>query len=193
MSPIVNDITAVILAGGKNTRLNQEKSLLKIRGTCLIDKQVELLNKLFANILISTGKELIKNRFPHIRSIEDEFKDCGPLGGIQAAMKHCEKEAVFVFACDMPSLQADLIMRQIEIYRNIDAEIVVPRHAEGIEPLHAIYSVKNLPYLESCLQNGSYSVRSFYKNAKIEYYDLERENISCFFNINTHSDLKKII
>jgi molybdenum cofactor guanylyltransferase len=187
-----SDITAVILAGGKNSRIQQEKSLLNIRGTYLIDRQVELLSTIFEQIIIVTAKDIIKNRFPAIRTIEDEFFDCGPLGGIHAAIKNSRSEAVFVFACDMPNLSREIINKQIETYHNTPEDVLVPRHEEGIEPLHAIYSSSNLPFLEKCLNNRSYSVRSFYQKSNTRYLDFDKKEIPYFFNINTHSDLSRL-
>ncbi len=106
-------------------------------------------------------------------------------------MKHSKTEAVFVFACDMPYLESSAILRQIAAFQNTSCEVMVPRHTDGIEPLHAIYSRSNLPYLEECLQTGRYSVRSFYGRTKARYFDIE--DTSCFLNINTFNDLKQII
>jgi len=189
----IKNITAVILAGGKNTRIQREKSLIKIQGDYLIDKQVTLLESIFENIIISTSKEVIRSRFPSLQIVEDEYIHCGPLGGIHAAMKYAHTDAVFVFACDMPYLNANVILRQIAVYRNSMLDILVPKHAEGIEPLHAIYSTANLPFLEECLKIGNYSVRSFYARSKAGYLDFESRYINNFFNINTQRDLQKIV
>ena len=186
----ITNITAVILAGGKNTRIQQEKSLIKIQGNHLIDQQVKLLDSIFENIIISTSKAAIINKFPALQTVEDEYIDCGPLGGIQAAMKLAQTEAVFVFACDMPYLDTNVILRQIDAYRNSNVDIMVPKHEEGIEPLHAIYSRTNLPFLEECLKNGRYSVRSFYARSNAGYLDFEKKYINNFYNINTQRDLQ---
>jgi molybdopterin-guanine dinucleotide biosynthesis protein A len=189
----INDITAVILAGGKNSRINQEKSLIRFQGDCLIDRQVELLQSIFENIIIATSKESIKEKFPTMQLVEDEYINCGPLSGIHSAMKHSPTKSVFVFACDMPFLDTSIILRQISVFRRSNADILVPRHAEGIEPLHAIYSISNLPYLEECLKTKRYSVRSFYQKSHTEYLDFASQYIRNFFNINTPYDLQKII
>ncbi|MCF7912687.1 MAG: molybdenum cofactor guanylyltransferase [Candidatus Cloacimonetes bacterium] len=189
----ISDITAVILAGGKNTRIQREKSLIKIQGDFLIDKQVKLLKSIFENIIISTSKASIKERFPDIQIVEDEYLNCGPLGGIQAAMKHAHTETIFVFACDMPYLDTGVILHQIAVFRNSEVDILVPKHAEGIEPLHAIYSKANLPFLEESLLAGNFSVRSFYARSNAGYLHFELKFIANFFNINTQRDLQKII
>lgn len=189
----ISDITAVILAGGKNTRINREKSLIKINDDFLIDRQVNLLRKIFCNIIIITSKIELINRFSDIKTFEDQFKECGPLGGIHAAISEAETDAVFVFACDMPNLNEFVIRNQIESYHCEKKEIIVPSHREGIEPLHAIYSVKSLPFLEDNLKKGKLSVRSFYEYCDTRYLGFKDSEIKYFFNINTSEDLKKII
>jgi len=189
----IKDISVVILAGGKNSRIKKEKSLLKINGDHLIDKQVQLLSNIFENIIIVTSKDEIKRKFPDLLIVEDEFKNCGPLGGIHTAMKHASTSSIFVFACDMPNLTNSIILQQVATFRNTTCDILVPRHEEGIEPLHAIYSNTNLPFLEKCLVAGRYSVRSFYNQVNAGYLDLEAKHINGFFNINTYADLKKIV
>lgn len=188
----VNEITAVILAGGKNSRIKQEKSLLKIDGIHLIEKQIGILKDLFVNIMISTNKPVLRKKFSDYKIVEDKYKNCGPLAGVHSALLHCQTKAVFAFACDMPYLNKELLLRQVEIFRKTNSQIIVPRHSEGIEPLHAIYSVETLPHLESCLKNGHFSVRSFYEYYKTGYMDVTDSEIKYFFNINTPSDLDKI-
>jgi molybdopterin-guanine dinucleotide biosynthesis protein A len=190
---MISNITAVILADGKNTRLQMEKSLLEIDGSPLIDYQVLLLQSIFFRVMISSSKEALKIKFPQLKFVQDEYQCCGPLAGIQAAMKAADTEAVFVFACDMPFLNRDLILKLVNAYQNSRADILVPRHQDGIEPLHAIYSTANLPYLEKSLASGDYSVRSFYRETKTAFYDLSADYIKFFYNINTHSDLSSLI
>lgn len=189
----INDITAVILAGGKNTRLRKEKSLLKIDGDYLIDIQLKVLRQIFDEIMISTGKPILKEKYSEMKLIADEYENCGPLGGVHAALKHCETDAIFTFACDMPFLNAKLIRLQINEFYHRKVQIIVPSHIEGIEPLHAIYSKTTLPYLEECLKIGRLSVRSFYKFCKTGYLDIEPAEIRYFYNINTPEDLSKVM
>ncbi|MDP8202367.1 MAG: molybdenum cofactor guanylyltransferase [Candidatus Tenebribacter burtonii] len=189
----INDITAVILAGGKNSRIQKEKSLIRIKGDHLIDKQVQLLGNIFENIIIVTSKDELRRKFPDLIIVEDEYKNCGPLGGIHAAMKHASTDSIFVFACDMPNLKTSIILQQVATYRSTTCDILVPRHREGIEPLHAIYSKTNLPFLEKCLVERRYSVRSFYNKVNAGYLNLDAKHIDSFFNINTYADLKKIV
>ena len=191
--PRIRDISAVILAGGKNTRIQLEKSLIKIKGDHIIDIQIEKLESIFEEIIIVTQKEDIIMKFPHLKIIADEFHDCGPLAGIHSALKHSNAEAIFVFACDMPFLSTKIIRKQIAAFNKAKFDVLVPKHSDGIEPLHAIYSKSSLYYLTQCLYQKKYSVRSFYNKVKVNYLEFNNMEIIRFFNINTHADLKKII
>ena len=183
------DITAVILAGGKNSRLQVEKSLLTIDGCHLIDRQVMLLKEIFEKIIIVSSKIEIKHKFPDLKIVEDKFKDCGPLGGIHAAMQEADTNSIFVFACDMPFLNKKTIHKQIAVFQNSNIQILVPRNSNGIEPLHAIYSVSNIKQLENCLNTKRFSVRSFYEKSKTSYIDFNDSHRKDFYNINTAKDL----
>lgn len=186
-----NKIAAVILADGHNTRLQQEKSLLKLGNLHLIETQIELLSDIFSQLYVVTSKTVLKQKLPHIPTISDQYRNCGPLGGIHAALLHCEAESVFVFACDMPNLSRELIEKQITEYRKSTCDALVPLHSEGLEPLHAIYAKSCLFPIESNLKQNLCSVRSFYERIQVRYLDLNAEWIKNFYNINTHHDLRK--
>lgn len=185
-----NDITAVILAGGKNSRIQKEKAMIFLNGAHVIDHELRVISEIFSHIMLVTEKDQLKKHLPHLPVTADIYKNCGPLGGIHAAMKTAITPAVFVFACDMPALNPDLICRQIQLFRDSRADIVVPRHREGIEPLHAIYSINNLPHLQQNLNKGKFSVRSFYNSSHVSYMDVEQKDAGAFFNINTMNDLQ---
>ncbi len=185
------DIAAVILADGKNSRIKQEKSLLKFGNLHLIEAQIALLSPILSQIYIVTSKLPIMRKLPQYRSFQDQFKNCGPLAGIHTALLHCETESVFVFACDMPNLNRKLIEKQLMEYQNSTCDAFVPRHLEGIEPLHAIYSKSCLDSIENNLQQKLCSVRSFYERINVRYFEVDEQQIEYFHNINTHHDLQQ--
>lgn len=185
----VTDITGVILAGGKNSRIQREKAFLPIGGVPLIDRQVALLQQHFSKLCIVTAKPQIRARFPRLTFAEDQFHDMGPAAGIHAALKVCQNEAIFVVACDMPSLNAELIEKMIAEYRRTRAQIVIPRHRKGIEPLHALYHVDCLAPLQHQLQQGVCQVRRFFSDLNVEYMDVLQEDSAAFSNINTQWEL----
>ncbi|MCD4817107.1 MAG: molybdenum cofactor guanylyltransferase [Candidatus Cloacimonetes bacterium] len=187
----IKPITAVILADGKNSRIQKEKSLIKIGNCHLLTKQIKLLSNIFEKILIVTSKDILRKKFPNIRIVEDYYKDCGPLAGIHTALSNCETKYIFVFACDMPNLNKELIQNQINYFLDIQPEALIPKHIEGIEPLHSIYSTDCLPRINENLRKNHCSIRGFYKKINLKYFTIEEKDIKHFFNINTHHDLIK--
>jgi molybdopterin-guanine dinucleotide biosynthesis protein A len=187
---MIKDITALILANGKSKRLRKEKAFININGTLLIDKITSELNELFDQIIIASTKTSLTNRFPQLGFVKDEFKDAGPLAGIHAGLKKAETDAVFVFACDMPDLNPHIILKQCEFFRQSGSDVLVPKHRDGLEPLHAIYTKRCLPNIETKLKSANFAVRSFFPDITLRYFDVKPEDIRCFRNINTNADLE---
>jgi len=185
------NIVAVVLAGGKNSRIGREKSLIKLNGSLLLEQELNVLDKIFQSILIVTSKPEVISNFKHYPKVSDQFTDCGPLAGVHAALAELNQD-IFVFGCDMPYLNESVIRKQIEQYKQSSTQALVPKHAEGIEPLHAIYSKTCLQPVTEQLSKGNYSVRSFFKQIKIEYLKFQPEEIKWFFNINTEADLDRV-
>lgn len=186
-------ISAAILAGGKNSRMGAEKSLLVIRDEPIIDRMVALLAGLFSEVIISTSKISIKNRFPEKIFCEDLYREAGPLAGIHSVLKTASNDAVFVFACDMPELNPLLIQQMITHFKlSMKNTVLVPRHCDGIEPLHSVYHKNTIHLIEEQLNNHHYKINDFIKQANPEYYDINDEDKRFFFNINTKTDLDLI-
>lgn len=187
-------ITAVILAGGKNSRFKSEKSLIKINDRYIIKNQVELLYSVFNDLIIVSDKNDLIELFSDVTFIKDEFQNCGPLGGIHVALKKTISDAIFVFACDMPLLNKTLIKEQIDIFNNNHSvNAVIPSHSQGFEPLHSIYDKNCLPLIESQLIDNDYSIRRFYGKINKIWYHVSDDYIQNFFNINTQNDFQKLI
>ncbi len=170
-----------------------EKSLLQIGSSLLLEQVVKLLSNIFEELVLVTSKEEVKTHFPDLCIIEDRYKNCGPLGGIHAALEATNKEAIFIVACDMPRLNKSIICKQVEMYLKNKPDVLVPRHIEGLEPLHAVYSRNCLSVIEKQLKNNIYSIRKFYDAVELKYFETERVLIKHFYNINTQHDLKKVI
>ena len=75
---------------------------------------------------------------PEARTIVDLVPDCGPLGGLHAALTEARADAVFVVACDMPYITGRFVTYLLSLAN--DVEIVVPRTERGYHPLCAVYA-----------------------------------------------------
>lgn len=122
---------------------------------------------------------------------EDTVPDKGPLSGIHAGMENSTSSNIFVFAGDMPFLNADLIKKQIQISCSKQYEAIIPKTIKGIEPLHGIYNKKALKTLESLLeQENVLPVKSLLNKVNTFYWLISDQK--AFVNINTIDDLKNL-
>jgi molybdopterin-guanine dinucleotide biosynthesis protein A len=186
-------ISGVILAGGVNKRFSGlTKSNIVIDGKKIITRITDTLKDIFNEIIIVTNNPDEFKEFSNYRIIPDQYLNVGPLGGIHAALKSSSNETVFIFAGDMPLLDKEIIIRQIEYYKTHKCDILIPRINSNIEPLHAIYNISVISVLEKYLSmNHDYAVREFFKNVNVGIMEMDdSDDISkAFTNINTPDDI----
>lgn len=187
---INRDTSAIILAGGKSSRMGRPKALLEFDGEPLIAHLVRGLRDLFDDIVIvaAPGQEL-----PPLAATlaRDEVAYQGPVGGICYGIRAASGESCFVTSCDVAFLNAPLISHLVAQISNHD--VVVPYWEERFQPLHAVYRRSVLPLLEGQLERGE--LRPVYLFDKVrtlkigadEIRRLDPEGLS-FLNMNTPAD-----
>jgi molybdopterin-guanine dinucleotide biosynthesis protein A len=143
--------SAAILVGGRATRFGgQDKSALVVDGRTILDRQVGELSQVVADLLIVAGKQAGRNvQHPQARIVVDDVPECGPLGGLQAALSACRGDALFLVACDMPYVTASFVRFLFSLASA--ADIVVPRTDRGYHPLCAVYATGCLDRIDDQL------------------------------------------
>jgi molybdopterin-guanine dinucleotide biosynthesis protein A len=187
-------VTAIILSGGKSSRLGQDKAFVKIEGIFLIKRQMNLLKQIFPKIIIVTNHPR-KYRFREVKIVKDVVLHRGPLAGIYSGLLASDSFFNFVFACDLPFLHPGLIKYMLSLKNGFD--IVVPRLKRGYESLFAIYSRNCLKPIARVLKTDDFRVRRIFPQVKLK--ELSEARIKkfgqperLFANINTPSDLCRI-
>ncbi len=187
-------MTGIILAGGRNLRMGENKAFLTIQGERLIDRTQALLVQLFEEILLVTNSPLDYLGLK-VRTVADLLPGKGSLGGIYTGLFHASASHAFVVACDMPFLNRPLIQYLQGLAKGYD--IVIPRTPDGLQPLHAIYSQRCLPFMEKLLQRDNLRILDFFpKVRKREVLPEEMlpfdPELKSFMNINTPEDLARL-
>lgn len=189
-------ISGAILAGGGNRRFNGiVKSNILVEGKTIVSRLIEVMDDFFSEIIIITNTPEEFKDYTKYKIVCDQIKDIGPLGGIHAALKTSTKEAVFIFAGDMPFPDRNLINYLISKYYKSRCQVVIPRVNDYIEPLLAIYNVSVVGHLETYVsERNNYAVRNFLKEVKVCFAELENkpEISTALTNINYPSDLKRL-
>jgi molybdenum cofactor guanylyltransferase len=188
------DMTGIILAGGKNSRMGTNKAFLEIDGIRLIDKTINIYREIFSEIIIVTNDPLSYIEFTDAAIVTDIYKGKGPLGGIYTGLFYSKNDYAFISACDMPFLNKEFIIYLTEQADKFD--IVVPQLSEGFQPLHAIYSQSCLSHIKKMMLADKLKITGFYKDVRL--LSIPEEKIKpfnrddrLFLNINTPEDMER--
>ena len=191
---MIEQVSAVILAGGKSSRFGRNKALADYQGTPLIQRIIDLLNPLFDDHLLITNTP-DEYDFLNWPITGDIHKDSGPLAGIHAALANINQPRAFICGCDMPLLDPTLITHLSKIEGEWD--IILPWLPDGPEPLYAIYSKQALPVITDLLQTGKRKIGLLFEILKVRKV-LKDEiltivpDLKTFHNINRQHDLHVI-
>ena len=186
-------ISGIILAGGKSRRLGQDKALIRLGTSTLIEIVLEKLRCLSDDIILSTN-EFNKFAFLDVRMVHDIYPEGGVLGGLYSGLQAAKSPLALVVACDMPFLNQNLL--RCMILRASGYDVVVPRLSMGIEPLHAIYTRTCLEPIRETLERGRLRIVDFWDRVRVSYIEedeieaLDPQKLS-FFNINAPEDLDR--
>lgn len=177
------NITAIIIAGGKSSRMGSNKALITYNGKRLIDWAIHKVEPLVSTIIISSNTPLSGINYP---IYADAFTDIGPLGGLHIGLAKSKTNWNLIIPCDMPNLDALVYYRLIEKTSNTLA--VVPKHSNGnVEPLVALYHKSVHAYIETQIQKKDYKLVHLLNQIAVTYIDAGVEHL--FKNINYPNDL----
>src|SRR3989338_7407536 len=104
---MISGVTGIILAGGRSTRMGEDKSFLEVSGKTLLENAVDSLSPICKKLLIITNTPLPCHRYG-IETHADIIKERGPLGGIYTGLIFSGERYNFVVACDMPFIDRNL-------------------------------------------------------------------------------------
>jgi molybdopterin-guanine dinucleotide biosynthesis protein A len=185
--------SAVILAGGRSTRLGENKAFLKVNGQSLIERIIDRLAQVSEEIIIVTNDV---DRYEHLEAIVvgDVYPGKAALGGIYSGLRAASNPCSIVVGCDMPFLNVSLL-RYMQSFAP-EYDVVIPRLGQYLEALHAIYAKRCLPHIEGQLQTGNLQITDFFGAVRVGYVDQEQIEVFdpdhlSFFNINSQADLEK--
>jgi len=192
--------------------MGADKAFLKFGDTTLLERTVGIA-KLAADSVYICGP---REKFG-AEAIEDIFPDCGPLGGIHAALKSSQSELNLVLAVDLPFMEADFLrylLRKTEInpdslsdnretgvrsftmpLRTVNRELrtsaltaVVPRAARGWQPLCALYHKAFAETAEKALREKRYKIDSLFGEVPVRPVE-EAEILQAGFSLRIFDNL----
>lgn len=183
-------VTGIILAGGKSSRMGTDKGLQELCGKPLISYAIQVLSVLCDSIVISSSSDAYNSFGCEV--IADEFPGIGPMGGIYSALKQSKTEKNLVLSCDLPFVTKELLSF---ILKNSDGfEVAVPYEGnQHYEPLCGFYNIAVLDSMGVYIRNGNYKLPDLFQEIKINKLNINSEldfyQDNLFINVNSKHDL----
>ena len=201
-----NDITGIILSGGRSFRMGENKSLLKIGDKPVIEHVTDLMKSLFTKVILITN-DPDEYKFLKLEMYADIFIRMGPLAGIHSGLTHSWTIKNFIISCDIPLMTAEMIKYLVEF--KTDKPITIAKADGFIQQLCGAYDKKCLPNAEEILFNQKKEslINSESKKNRCKVLDLvdlvgaeiiDAESLSfykkdIFFNMNKRSDYEIVL
>ena len=165
-----------------------------------LSEQAEDAKILVDEILLSVRDESQAGQLKETEQVHivfDHYFDCGPLAGMEAALRECRNEFVFVTSCDMPFVDAVLLQELFERWVEVDeTDAVIPIGQDGRKyGLCGLYKKDLYPHVKECLESSIYKVRLLLERlntASVNVSDLT-EGETKLRNINTKEDYRKYV
>lgn len=184
--------TAIILAGGKSTRMGFDKQLLKINEKTLIDTTIDKLKSQFDDFIIVSNKPELYINSPY-KITSDIFVGKGPIGGIHAGLLLSSTKYAYVIACDMPNINLEYIDFMRGKIKNTKG--CITRYENRIEPFNSFYSIELILKIEEYFNGERNDIRGLLEDQDITYISQEEAKVfspnwEMFKNLNTISDIQ---
>ena len=185
-------IGCVILAGGKSSRMGEDKALLEYEGKYFIEKIAEELD-FFEERIIARGNNSALTEIADSgwNVIADIYPDHGPMGGLHAALKECRSEALFVVTCDMPLITRELVEQISSTMEMHDAVIAVSSDGK-YHPLCGVYKKELYKSMEEYLIEDNNRMMAVLKNLNTKYFQLDDVSSKQLANVNTKEEYGQI-
>jgi molybdenum cofactor guanylyltransferase len=194
-SPAERDLAAFVLAGGKSTRMGRDKAFIEYEGRTLVARTLELAYAISGDVQIVGSRD----KFAGLAAVvEDKFHDCGPLGGIHAALRSSSRDLNLMLAVDMPLVSEVFLRYLIEEARHAPgASVVVPRQCGLWQPLCAVYRREFADDAEAALVAGHNRIDLLFNGPRIHIIEEKETRLAgfdddIFFNLNTPGDLETV-
>ena len=177
---ITSNSIAVILAGGKSSRMKRDKALLPFgEVSSLAEFQYRRLCKIFSKVYISSKN----NKFDFdVEIIEDIYEGSSPLVALVSIFETLEEiEEVFILSVDAPFVSENLINT---LYKNYSSsvDIVVAESNNGLEPLCAIYHRSCIMEAKRALELNRHKLHTLFEKLNVKIVKIENEVE--FMNLN---------
>jgi molybdopterin-guanine dinucleotide biosynthesis protein A len=184
--------SAAILAGGRASRFGgRDKSALLVGGRPILERQTGELEAVCDDVMLVVGERAPGTVPAGVRVVHDRVPECGPLGGLDAALAAARHDALVLLACDMPFVTARLLEHLLALTSEADA--IVPRTERGYHPLCAAYTRACQQAIATRLDRRQFRMLDFLADVRVRVVSAEElhalgDHHRLLANVNTPAE-----
>jgi molybdopterin-guanine dinucleotide biosynthesis protein A len=188
------DATGFITAGGRSSRMGQDKAWLQLGGRAMIEHVIDALAPVSSVTIIADNPRYLRLGLP---VVSDHNSGVGPLEAIRTAMSHATTSRIVLVGCDLPFVTSELFKRLLSISGSDAA--TVPVGPDGrLEPLCAIYRPEALPIVTNLISEGVRKVSLLFDRVPTRFVGFDelvdlKDSELFFENINTPDDYDRAV
>lgn len=190
--PTKNDITGLILAGGRGSRFNeQDKGLIPYKGSTLVENAISKLTPQVSSIILSANRNLDVYNKLDVECIEDSYSNfLGPLAGIHTALQTIKTEWLVSIACDTPCFPLHYVETLASSITKNKTRLAVAQSNNRLQNVFMLAHKSLFSSLDDFLERGERKAQIWIQQHNPNIVDFEQPH--AFYNINTPEDLTQI-
>ena len=192
-------IDAILLAGGRSSRMGCDKRLLEIDGRSFMDIQITKLCNTCAEHIWVSGSPLTAasgtdaHSYPkHTEFVDDIMPGHGPLGGLYSCLIRTNANAVLVITIDVPLISPDTLNALISCHLDNKNDATVLSAASSFEPLIAVYDTHVKPIISELISEERLAVRSLLDRISVGHFPFEGDPDE-LINCNSRQDYDRLV
>jgi molybdenum cofactor guanylyltransferase len=189
-------ISALILAGGKSTRMGRDKATIAWDGVPMLCRVYDVAIACTRSVCILTPwpdryRDMLP---PNCCWLEDSQPGDGPLVALAQGCQQLDCEWIWLLGCDLPRLQADVLQRWIEQLDRLPPDILalVPRCGDRWEPLCGFYRRSIASPLNAFVSGGGRSFQKWLPQLPVEPLSLSLDEVQMLHNCNRPEDISAV-
>ena len=192
----LNNILAVVLAGGKSQRFGQDKSQVKLKDKILINYILGEIIDVFQETLIIANDPIDYMQSDKISITKDFKSNLGPLGGVLSGMKWIKENNknykwISTFPSDTPFFSKKELNYFYEKIKENNSKLFFIKNKDTRHNIFGLWSLDLIDQLEKDLLKGQRKVEDWADTIGVSTVNIEYKKPDPFFNINTKEDLKR--
>jgi molybdopterin-guanine dinucleotide biosynthesis protein A len=184
-----NNITGIILAGGKSSRMGRDKGFVKLNGVTFMSHIIEALKPLVKEIIVvSNASEYDVFK---LKRVEDIIENSGPLAGLYSGLVHSETEDNMVLSCDVPLINTVVLKKLIDGFTS-ETDVIQIESRGRTMPLIAMYKKRCAPHFLKHLEQGERRLRVALQGLQLKTITLAPDLELYVRNINKLGELNDL-